>query len=195
MQVIHCGCKSYIVDVSVFLSAGSRCFRSYLDFYPLYHHLLLLLISSIFLVPSLRAVLFTLYGFFLILSYCPLLLHIFHIFTNVQKSFLEFSNFSWSCKNIKFNPNFVWVSFSFPNKALLCRSFSFLSALNVINFSLMCLVSHTSFLPVVVHIHIHILCDLESQELSIGTSHTLCSKRLSIWICAKAYLHALHSSS
>lgn len=84
----------------------------------------------------------------------------------------------------------------FPRKALFCHSFSFFfSVLHAIDFTLMCLVSHTAFIQVVVHIHVHIPCDLESQELGVGASCALCSKRLSTRICAKAYLHALHSSS
>ena len=187
-------CASHVVDVSVFLSAGSLCFRTHLDFHSLYHYLLLFLISSIFLLPSLTVV-FMLCLFLLILSYCPLLLYIFHT-TYVQKSFLGFYNLCWSYKNMKFNLNFLWPFLSFPRKALFCHTFSFLfSAVNVINFTLMCLVFHTSFLQVVVRIHIHIPCDLESQELGVGASHSLCSKRLSMQICAKAYFRALHSSS
>lgn len=49
-------------------------------------------------------------------------------------------------------------------------------------------ITHTSILHVVVHIHIHIPCGLESQELKAGACHILCSIRLSIWIHAKILL-------
>lgn len=81
------------------ISAGSLYFTSHLDFYPLYH-LLLFLVSSIFLLPSLREALFMLCCFSLILSYCPFYFAFFHTIS-VQNSFLEFSNLSWSCMGIK----------------------------------------------------------------------------------------------
>lgn len=106
------GCKSYIGDAShilwMFLSFSVLVLfgLDHIWIYPLYHHLLLLLISSIFLLPSLGAVLFILCGFAPYFELLPLTT-IYFSHQQCPKILLEFSNLSWSYKNIKFNPSFL----------------------------------------------------------------------------------------
>lgn len=168
----------------VLLSAGSLYFAPHLGFCPLYH-LLLLLISSIFLLPLLREALFMLCYSFLILSYCPLLLCFF--FTPLVSK-----NPFWSSP-ASLDPVRM-LSFLFPQKSSVLSQFLIPLLCSQCHwFYSHVSITHTSLLHVVVHIPVHIPCGLESQKLKAAACHTFCSMRL-LLVCPP-FLHLIREQA
>lgn len=129
----------------------------------------------------LREALFMLCCFLLILSYCPLLLGFFHTI-RVQKSFLEFFNLSWSCKNNKspFSPEKLSSVTASHSSSLLLMSLILLPCVYNPYFLSLCVGPHT-------HTHSHSGA-WSPKNSKLGAYPTLCSVRLSVWIHTKVLL-------